>query len=216
MFTGIVEQAVPVMSVADHAGGRSIVLGHRWGDEKHGESIAVNGCCLTVAQILGDGLAFDAIPETLDKTNLAALAAGDRVHVERSLRPGDRLDGHFVQGHIDGTAELVHRTATDTTEWRLRLRTSPELHRYIFPKGSVCLDGVSLTVASLTDTEFEVALIPTTLQKTTLGVRNIGWRFNFEADVLAKSVVHTLSRMGVAGVMGVSELSERQTGGMIR
>ena len=162
MFTGIVERAVAVVAVEDHAGGRRLTLGVRWGDEKHGESVAVNGCCLTVAAT-GDGtLRFDAIRETLDKTNLGDLKVGDRVHVERSLRPSDRLDGHFVQGHVDGPAELVGRTATDE-EWRLRLRVSDDLAAFVMPKGSVCIDGVSLTVASLDGDEFEVALIPTTL-----------------------------------------------------
>ena len=146
MFTGIVEKAVPVVAVDDHAGGRRLTLGVRWGDEKHGESVAVNGCCLTVAAMGDDSLGFDAIRETLDKTNLGDLAAGDRVHVERSLRPGDRIDGHFVQGHVDGPAELIERI-DNGREWRMRLRVDDELSAFVMPKGSVCLDGVSLTVA---------------------------------------------------------------------
>ena len=195
VFTGIVDRAVEILRVADHAGGRRLTLGVRWGDEKHGESVAVNGCCLTVAELDDDALHFDVIRETLDKTNLGDLKTGDRVHVERSLRPTDRLDGHFVQGHVDGHATLVKRTATDE-EWRLRLRIADDLARFVMPKGSVCIDGVSLTVAALDGDEFEVALIPTTLDKTALGQREVGWRFNFEADVLAKSVVTTLARMG--------------------
>ena len=196
MFTGIVERAVPVVAVEDHAGGRRITLGVRWGDEKHGESVAVNGCCLTVAATDEQSLSFDAIRETLDKTNLGDLAAGDRVHVERSLRPGDRIDGHFVQGHVDGPAELISKTDNER-EWRMRLRVSDELAAFVMPKGSVCLDGVSLTVAALDGREFEVAIIPTTLEKTGFASRNVGWRFNFEADILAKSVVTTLRRMGL-------------------
>ena len=196
MFTGIVEKAVPVVAVADHAGGRRITLGVRWGDEKHGESVAVNGCCLTVAAMTGDALSFDAIRETLDKTNLGRLQVGDRVHVERSLRPGDRIDGHFVQGHVDGPAELVGKIENDR-EWRMRLRVSDDLAAFVMPKGSVCLDGVSLTVAALDGREFEVAIIPTTLEKTGFASRAVGWRFNFEADILAKSVVTTLRRMGL-------------------
>ena len=172
VFTGIVESAVPIANVEDRPGGRRIVLGHRWGDEQHGESVAVNGCCLTVAAILDDGLAFDAIKETLDKTNLGALRAGDRVHVERSLTPTSRIDGHFVQGHVDGRAELVDRVASDA-EWRFTLRPPAALMPFVFPKGSVCLDGVSLTVAALASDTFDVALIPTTLQKTAFAERQV-------------------------------------------
>ena len=197
MFTGIIERAAEVASVTDHAGGRRIVVAHRWGDERHGDSIAINGCCLTVAQIDDDSLAFDVIRETLDKTNLGDLAAGDRVHVERALRVGDRLDGHFVQGHVDGRAKLVNRVATDE-EWRLACEVPDPLRKFVLPKGSVCIDGVSLTVAAVTETGFEVALIPTTLEKTALGQRAVGWRFNFEADILAKGIVHTVERLGLA------------------
>ena len=183
-----------VAKVKDHTGGRRLSLAVRWGDEKHGESVAVNGCCLTVAAMDESHLHFDVIRETLDKTGLGAVNAGDRVHVERSLRPTDRLDGHFVLGHVDGTAELIDRTSNDE-ETRLRLRVGSDLRRFVMPKGSVCLDGVSLTVAALTEEWFEVALIPTTLEKTVLGDRPIGWRMNFEADILVKTVVTTLSRM---------------------
>ncbi len=198
MFTGIVETTAVVAHVADHTGGRRLTLAHRWGDERQGESVAVNGCCLTVAAITDDALVFDAIRETLDLTNLGELAAGDRVHVERSLRVGDRLDGHFVQGHVDGLAELVGRVASDD-EWRFTLRPPRELMPFVFPKGSVCLDGVSLTVAGLTSDTFDVALIPTTLEKTAFADRAVGWHFNFEADVMAKGVVHTLRRMKAEG-----------------
>ena len=197
MFTGIIERAAEVVEVRDHAGGRRIIVGHRWGDERHGDSIAINGCCLTISQIGDDHLKFDVIRETLDKTNLGTLENNDRVHVERALRVGDRLDGHFVQGHIDGRAELIHRVATDE-EWRLRCEVEEPLRKFILPKGSVCIDGVSLTVAAVTETGFEVALIPTTLEKTALGQREVGWQFNFEADILAKGIVHTVERLGLA------------------
>jgi riboflavin synthase len=194
VFTGIVERAVEVTDVRDTAGGRTIRLAHRWGDERHGESIAINGCCLTVAALQDDGIAFDVIRETLDKTNLGTLTTGDRVHVERSLRAGDRIDGHFVQGHVDARAELVDRVVSPQ-EWRLRVRPPGELMKFVLPKGSVSIDGVSLTVAALREEAFEVALIPTTLEKTLLGDRPVGWGFNFEADVMAKGVVHAVERM---------------------
>jgi riboflavin synthase len=200
MFTGIVERAVEVLHVEDHPNGKRIALGHRWGDEQHGESVAINGCCLTVSEMTSDGLAFDVIRETLDKTNLGQLIVGDEVHVERSLTPTSRLDGHFVQGHVDGQAELIHKLATDE-EWRFRVQPPSELMPFVLPKGSVCIDGVSLTVAAL-DVDagwFEVALIPTTLDKTNFGPRVVGWRFNFEADVMAKGIVETVRRLAGSG-----------------
>jgi riboflavin synthase len=207
MFTGIVEKVVEVIGVDETSGGRRLRLGQRWGDELHGESVAINGCCLTVSELYDDGLSFDAIRETLDKTNLGRLRIGDGVHVERSLRAGDRLDGHLVQGHIDATAELIGRVANDE-EWRLTLRPPAAMMPFVFPKGSVCLDGVSLTVASLDADTFDVALIPTTLDKTALARRAVGYAFNFEADVLAKGVVQTVSRMlaDEAGGLSASRL----------
>ena len=199
MFTGIVERSLRVASVSDGTGFRRLHLPDVWNDVKPGESVAVNGVCLTVAEIDNGLLAFDVVPETLSKTNLGLLAAGDKVHVERSMRVGDRIDGHFVQGHVDGGALLLDSSAGDGAEYRLRLELPTELARYVVPKGSVCLDGVSLTVASVHGNEFEVALIPTTLTVTTLGTRGKGWPFNFEADVLVKSVVTTIERMDVMG-----------------
>ncbi len=215
MFTGIVDRAVRVEKVDDHAGGRRIVLGHRWGDEKHGESIAINGCCLTVAELGNGSLVFDAIRETLDKTNLGDLAVGDRVHVERSLRAGDRIDGHFVQGHVDGLATLFDRVATDE-EWRLRVRLPDLLMPFILTKGSIAIDGVSLTVAEVGDDWFGVALIPTTLEKTALGERPVGWRFNFEADVMAKGIVETVHRLAESGGLSAAGLSRGDASAMIR
>jgi len=194
MFTGIVERTVTVERVADRESGRRLSLALRWGDERVGESIAVNGCCLTVAAIDEAVLHFDVIRESLDRTNLGLLAAGDTVHVERALRASDRLDGHFVLGHVDGPATLLERVDNER-ETRLRLATSPDLARYVMPKGSVCLDGVSLTVAARDGATFEVALIPTTLQRTALGQRSAGWPMNFEADILVKTVVHKLEEL---------------------
>ena len=153
----------------------------------------MNGVCLTVAEIMPGELGFDVIPETLKKTNLGLLKAGDEVHVERSLRVGDRLDGHFVQGHVDGTARLVEQINNDQ-EWRLRIEAPADLAKYLTPKGSVTIDGVSLTIADVRGKEFEVALIPTTLQLTTLGRRSPGWPFNLECDVLSKTVISWLER----------------------
>jgi riboflavin synthase len=193
MFTGIIEKTVPVIGVATTPKFRRLTLAASWPDLKGGESIAINGCCLTVADIAPGELGFDVIQETLEKTNLGLLAVGDEVHVERALRVGDRLDGHFVQGHIDGTATLVERIDSDH-ETRLHVQAPPDLVKYLVPKGSVAIDGVSLTLAAVHGPIFQVALIPTTLVLTTLGRREIGWPFNLETDILSKTVVTWLER----------------------
>lgn len=191
MFTGIVERSARVVGVADGPKFRRLSVASHWNDVRGGESIAVNGVCLTVAE-MGDGvIGFDVIAETLSKTNLGMLAAGDEVHVERALRVGDRLDGHFVQGHVDGVATLEKRIDNES-ETRLFLRSPQELARFMVPKGSVCVDGVSLTIAGMDGPHFQVALIPTTLAITSLGRRPDGWLYNLEMDVLAKMVVSYL------------------------
>jgi riboflavin synthase len=193
MFTGIVEKAVAILAVADAGAGRRLTLPCPWQDAALGQSIAINGCCLTIAAVSAGQMQFDAVPETLSKTNLGLLKAGDEVHLERCLRVGDRLDGHIVQGHIDGVAALQARQ-DNGEECRLTIRTPPDLARYIVPKGSVAVDGVSLTIAAVREGAFEAALIPTTLGLTTLGRRPIGWPFNLETDILAKTVVFWLER----------------------
>jgi riboflavin synthase len=194
MFTGIAEKTLSVAEIEDHAKGRRLSLFTDWQDLQLGQSVAVNGCCLTIAEFNSGVIRFDVVKETLDRTNLGSLRIGDRVNVERALRIGDRLDGHWVQGHIDGTAVLLD-SKSSAEETRLRLRAAAEMAKYLIPKGSVSLDGVSLTIASVWGDIFEVALIPTTLQKTTLGAKSAGWAFNFEADILAKTIVNWLERM---------------------
>lgn len=188
MFTGIVERTIPILAANDHAGGRRLVVPRAWDDVTLGESIAFNGCCLTVAEVQPDRLSFDLIRETLAKTNLGSLQPGDAVNVERSLRAGSRIDGHFVQGHVDGTGQLVHKVATDT-EWRYTIEAPASLAKYLAPKGSIAVDGCSLTIAGLAGNRFEIALIPTTLQITNLASREIGWSFNLECDMIAKQIV---------------------------
>jgi riboflavin synthase len=193
MFTGIVERSVRVVAVADGPKFVRLTLATDWDDVKLGESIAVNGVCLTVAEMMPRGIGFDVIAETLARTNLGLLRPGDDAHVERALRVGDRIDGHFVQGHVDGPAILVSQVADDK-EWRLTMRPPGELMKYVAPKGSVTLDGVSLTVAAVHDATFEVALIPTTVNLTTLAARTPGWPYNLETDVISKTVVHYLEQ----------------------
>ena len=195
MFTGIIERTARIIAATPGAGFTRLVITSDAPDVVHGESIAINGVCLTIAELSPGELHFDVIPETLAKTNLGLLRAGDSVHLERSLRAGDRISGHFVQGHVDGPATLVEqKTAGD--EVRLRLQVTRELSKYIAPKGSVTIDGVSLTVAALEGTFFEVALIPTTVQLTRLTQRPIGWPFNFEADIIGKTIVSYLAHHG--------------------
>ena len=193
MFTGIIERSVRVIGVADGPMFRRLTLVAPAGDLQNGQSIAINGVCLTVAELAPGEVGFDVIQETLDKTNLGLLKAGDEVHVERALRMGDRLDGHLVQGHVDGVATLVSRDSSDE-EFRLRLKAPSHLAKYLAPKGSVALDGVSLTIAAVEGEEFEVALIPMTLQLTALGRRNASWLFNLEVDTISKTVVSWLER----------------------
>jgi riboflavin synthase len=193
MFTGIVEKTVRVIGVADGPMFRRLTLPLPWQDVEPGQSIAVNGVCLTIAEAGKGEAQFDVIQETLSRTNLGVLGQGDEVHLERSLRAGDAIDGHFVQGHVDGTGPLVEQVASER-EWRLAVQCPDHLVKYIVPKGSIAMDGVSMTIAALRGSIFEVALIPTTLTVTTLGRRPIGWPFNLEADILSKTVVSYLER----------------------
>ena len=195
MFTGIIHNLAHVVNATDHPAGRRLLLSASAPDHVLGESIAVNGCCLTVAAINPDAtLAFDVIPESLDKTNLGALEPGDQVHVERSLRVGDPIDGHFVQGHVDTVGQLLHQTST-AQEFRLRIQAPDAFAKYLIPKGSISLDGVSLTLANVNKNQFEVALIPTTLQLTTLAKKQVGYSFNLEFDSMAKTVISYLERI---------------------
>lgn len=188
MFTGIVERTVRVARLSDEPSLRRIDLDNPWTDLRPGESVAVNGVCLTVARLNGSTAGFDVIAETLDKTNLGAVRTGAQVNVERSLRAGDRIDGHFVQGHVDGTGTVLAVRA-DGADRRLTIAAPVGIAKYLVTKGSVCVDGVSLTIARLAGREFDVALIPTTLQLTTLGSTKVGDRVNLEADMFAKTIV---------------------------
>lgn len=152
-----------------------------------GDSVAINGVCLTVAELRGSAARFDAIDETLARTNLGDLTAGARVNVERALRFGDRLDGHIVQGHVEATGR-VRAVEQQAGQLWLEVDCGPEFAARTLPKGSVTLDGVSLTVAELGEDHFAVALIPHTLELTTLGDRAVGDRVNLEADVIGQWV----------------------------
>jgi riboflavin synthase len=194
MFTGLVETVGNVRRTArDGPGGRLeiAVTWPRHDPPSRGDSVAVDGACLTVVDPTDVGFAADLSPETLDRTMLGRLQNGDRVNLERALRFGDRIGGHLVQGHIDGiTRVLSIRAEGSFSRWRLSLPR--ELAREIAVKGSVAVQGISLTVAALGSDWFEVALIPETLRATTLGGFRVGAEFHIETDVLAKYVARGL------------------------
>ncbi len=204
MFTGIIQGIGVVADVRKHAGGVRLVVeaGPIAEQAKSGDSICVSGACLTVAKLSPGRFEFDVIRETLDKTMLGRLRTGDRVNLEPSLRAGDRLDGHFVQGHSDGTA-TVQRVIANEAEHVVWLRPGEQLLSYIIPKGSIALDGVSLTVAAIESDHFSVALIPTTLERTTLVRLQAGDIVNIESDMMVRTVVHCLHRL--LGNVGKSE-----------
>lgn len=197
MFTGIVEHVGTVLAVRAAPAGRRlrIDLGPLCAGIKHGASIAVDGVCLTVAEAGGTWAEFDVIVETLSRSTLATLKPNSRVNLERALSPAGRLDGHFVQGHVDTTATVADVTRT-AQEVRLGFQLdNPELALYLTPKGSVAISGVSLTVVDVENSTFSVALIPTTLAKTTLADISMGGKVNIETDMLARIVVNYLRRM---------------------
>jgi riboflavin synthase alpha subunit len=162
-----------------------------------GDSVALDGCCLTVTHVEGERLSFQAVPETLRLTSLGARRAGDQLNVERALRADARLGGHVVQGHVDGTGTVrsVEHAGEDV---RMRIDCGAEIARLLVPKGSVAVDGVSLTVVAPDASGFSVALIPHTLAATTLGRRRAGDTVNLETDVLGKYVVSYLDRLGLS------------------
>ncbi len=193
MFSGIVEAMGEVVEVRPEPPGCRLVIRHKEiaREVKVADSIAVNGCCLTVVEVGGDTFAFQAGPETLSRTNLGRLHPGSFVNLERGLRVGDRMGGHFVTGHIDGTAALMERR--DMGEWSdCWFRISPTLAKQMAPKGSVAVDGVSLTIVESLPDRFSVALIPYTLAVTTLGRIRVGDLVNIETDLLAKYVQRLL------------------------
>ena len=185
MFTGIVEE----VGIIATAGARMKVKCHTvLADTSEGSSIAVNGVCLTAAKVEPDGFWCDLSPETLARTNLGALGEGSHVNLERPAAVGDRLSGHIVQGHVDATAEFVSLDSLPDGNWWLKIRVPQLLDRYMIHKGSVTLDGVSLTVAALKDCVLGVAIIPHTYANTILGSYRAGTTINVEVDLIGKYV----------------------------
>jgi riboflavin synthase len=196
MFTGIVEELGEVAAIERL--GDSVRLAVRGktvtSDAGHGDSIAVNGCCLTVVDVDGDVFAADVMQESLDRTSLGGLGVGSAVNLERAVTANTRLGGHLVQGHVDGVGAIVRREPSE--HWDVVTVSLPrELARYVAMKGSIAVDGVSLTVSALSDGDepaFGVSLIPTTLAMTTLGGKRVGDAVNLEVDMLAKYVERLL------------------------
>jgi riboflavin synthase len=203
MFTGIVEGTgtVAALAAAADGSGARLEVAASWlaGELRLGESVAVNGCCVTVAEPTAAGFAADLVAETLRRTALGGLAAGARVNLERPMTLGGRLGGHLVQGHVDGVAEVLERRPVGDGE-EVRVELPPDLERYVVEKGSIAVDGVSLTVAGVGPGWFAVALVPHTLEVTTLGDRRPGDPVQLEVDVVAKYVERlvTPSRAGAA------------------
>ncbi len=195
MFTGLVQVLGQVEQTVAEGPGRRLIIGWPGLAEplELGESVAVNGCCLTVIEAHGDRFTVQAGPETLLKTNLGSRAAGSAVNLERALRLSDRLGGHFVQGHVDCVATLVERRPEG--EWDfLKFELDPTWTELMVPKGSICVDGVSLTIVNLDQSSFSVMLIPHTLAVTTLGALKVGDPVNIETDLLAKHVRQLIRR----------------------
>lgn len=195
MFTGIVEELGRVRSLEDRAGAARLVVQcatvNR--DSSVGDSVAVNGVCLTAVEVTGEALSFDLARETLDRSTLGGLRAGDPVNLERPLTLATRLGGHLVQGHVDGVA-AVRSVDRNGAEASIRIALPSSLRPYVVERGSIAVDGVSLTVTVVDDEGFEVALIPHTLAATTLGERGPGDGVNLEADVVAKYVENLARR----------------------
>jgi len=189
MFTGIVEEVGEVLSVNVESpqDGLTIKARRVLSDTRLGDSISVNGTCLTVTRLEPDQFTIGVMPETIRRTNLGALNPGDTVNLERPLQPESRLGGHFVQGHIDGTG-TVESVTQDGTAVAVRIVTSPDILKYVVEKGFIAVDGVSLTVTQVDDTGFGIALISYTQENVASGMRIAGHRVNLEVDVLAKYV----------------------------
>jgi len=189
MFTGIIEELGSLKGISKGGKSARVSVSAKTvtEDVKTGDSIAVNGVCLTVVEFDRSGFSADVMAETLRRTNLGELKPGDRVNLERALRPTDRLGGHIVSGHIDGVGKIESVTKEDIANV-FAISGPPEVIRYIIEKGSIAVDGISLTVVDHTDSSFRVSIIPHTAAETTLGVKGPGDSVNLEADVLAKYI----------------------------
>lgn len=207
MFTGIIEEIGKIKSikrasrsVSLEVEARKVLLETRIGD-----SISTNGVCLTVTTISDGSFTADVMSETMSRSNLGSLKSGDKVNLERALCLNSRLGGHMVSGHIDGTARISAKVQDEIAIW-VTVSASPEILRYIIEKGSICIDGVSLTVAKVSDTDFQVSIIPHTQDETTLTTKRIGEIVNIENDMIAKYVEKLLGKGKSSGGLSLDFL----------
>ena len=193
MFTGLIEELGTIESLEQHAGGVRIVVAANLvtSDLANGDSISVNGVCLTALNSSPTSFAADMSPETLDRTTLGRLATGSRVNLERAVTPATRLGGHIVQGHVDGRGTFIS-AESEGDFWTVRIGFAPEFARYLVHKGSVTVEGISLTIAALADDHFDIAVIPKTWEMTNLSTLKTNDDVNLEADVIAKYVERML------------------------
>jgi riboflavin synthase len=202
MFTGIIEEVGAVEAMDRHRTGARLQVkcARVLSDLTLGASIAVNGVCLTAVDIRTDGFSADLAPETLNRSNLGSLGPGDPVNLERPLSLETRLSGHIVQGHVDGTGVLEELRELGDGNWELTVRVSAELDKFLVYKGSIAIDGISLTIASIQNGQVRVAIIPHTLMATNLHNRKAGDRVNIECDLLAKHLEKLLASMKIPGI----------------
>ncbi len=195
MFTGLVEEVGDVADLVPTGDGIEVRINASTvtTDIEIGASIAVNGVCLTVVAFDDTSLTAQAVPETMERSNLGTLVEGSAVNLERSVRASDRLGGHIVQGHVDATTTITTIESYDDGSWRYHFALGTDLAPYVVEKGSITIDGISLTIASLDANEFSIAVIPHTAEVTTLGHRSVGDAVNIEVDVLAKYVERQLN-----------------------
>jgi riboflavin synthase len=210
MFTGIIEELGTVAAVETRAAGSRLTVrcSTVMEDLREGASIAVNGVCLTAVSLRPDSFAADLAPETLRRSNLGDLRVGSRANLERPLSPTGRLSGHIVQGHVDATGEFVSLDALGDENWWLRIRVPAELDPFLVFKGSIAIDGISLTVAALEADVLSVTIIPHTYRNTTLAGYRPGARLNLECDILAKHVEKLLRKLDTKSPLTVENLRE--------
>jgi riboflavin synthase len=211
MFTGIIEEAGTVDTIQSRAAGARLRVrcSTVMPDMTEGASIAVNGVCLTAVDLRPDSFSADLAPETLRRSNLGELRAGARVNLERPMSPTGRLSGHIVQGHVDATGEFLSLESLGDENWWLRIRVPAEIDRYLVFKGSIAIDGISLTIAALEADVLSVTIIPHTWRNTTMGGYRAGAHVNLECDVLAKHVEKLLAKLDLKAPLTVEKLREK-------
>ncbi len=193
MFTGLIQEVGTIVSVSSNAEGKEFFIKapKLIKEIKIDDSVATNGCCLTATQIKGDTFKVQAVHMTLEKTSVGGLKSGDKVNLELSLRAQDRMGGHFVQGHVNALGK-IKQIKTMGENWEIEVSFPADLRKYMISEGSVAIDGISLTIAKLTADSLTVAIIPHTLEKTTLGTKKVGDHLNLEVDMIAKYIENFL------------------------